>query len=259
MLDRRRLVLGAGALAVSTRGWAAGGPVTVFAAASLQESLTEAVRLWSAGSGARARFSFGASSTMARQISQGAPADLFLSADQEWMNWLAERRLVAPTTRRNLLSNSLVLIAPAGAKTRLTIGKGMPLARALGGGRLAVADTRAVPAGRYARAALTSLGVWSSIEPRLLPTENVRTALAYVARGEAPLGVVYATDARAEPRVRVVGTFPASSHPPIVYPGAIVAASRNSAAAVGLLGWLQGPRARAVFRRHGFGVPARPT
>lgn len=255
-MDRRGFMFGAGALAAAGPARAA-GTITVFAAASLQESLTEAAALWSKGSGAPTRLSFGASSAMARQVSQGAPADLFLSADLEWMDWLAERRLIVSASRRNLLSNSLVLIAPAGSKTRLTVGRGMPLARALGEGRLAVADTNAVPAGKYAKAALTSLGLWPSMERKLLPAENVRAALAYVSRGEAPLGVVYATDARADPKVRVVGTFPASSHPPIVYPGAITAASRNGAAA-SFLGWLQGPQAGAVFRRYGFGVLARP-
>jgi molybdate transport system substrate-binding protein len=258
VLNRRGLVLGAGALAASGPAWAASGPVTVFAAASLQESLTQAGGLWTRGSGALVKFSFGASSAMARQISQGAPADLFLSADLEWMDWLAERKLIVPASRRNLLSNTLVLIAPVASKAKLTVAKGMPLARALGSGRLAVADTNSVPAGKYAKAALTSLGVWASVESKLLPAENVRTALAYVSRGEAPFGVVYATDARADPKVRVVGTFPASSHAPIVYPGAVVAASRNSAAA-SFLGWLQTPAASAVFRRYGFGVLARPS
>lgn len=257
MLDRRGLILGAGALAAGRPASASGAPVTVFAAASLQESLTEAGNLWSRRAGAPVRFSFGASSAIARQISQGAPADLFLSADREWMDWLAGRRLIVGASRRDLLSNTLVLIAPASSKVRLVVGRGMSLARALGSGRLAVADTRVAPAGRYAKAALTSLEVWSSVKDRLLPAESVRNALAYVARGEAPLGIVYATDARADPRVRVVGIFPAGSHPPIVYPAARVAASRHREAA-SLLGYLQGPSASAVFRRHGFGVLARP-
>lgn len=256
MLGRRGFLLGAGALTAAFPAVAA-RTVTVFAAASLQESLTEAGGLWTRGSGTAVKFSFGASSAMARQISQGAPADLFLSADLEWMDWLAQRKLIVATSRRNLLSNRLVLIAPAASKTALTIGKGMPLARALGSGRLAVADPTTVPAGRYARAALTTLGVWSSVERKLLPAENVRAALAYVSRGEAPLGVVYATDARADAKVRVVGTLPASSHPLIVYPGAVTAGSRNPAAAA-LLGWLQGREAGAVFRKYGFGVLARP-
>jgi molybdate transport system substrate-binding protein len=257
MLGRRTLILGAATMAAGGAAVAATAPVTVFAAASLQESLTEAGKLWSRGSGVPVRFSFGASSAIARQIAQGAPADLFLSADLEWMDWLAGKRLIVAASRRNLLSNDLVLIAPARLRTRLTVGRGMPLARALGTGRLAVADINAVPAGRYAKAALTSLGVWRSVEDRLLPAESVRAALAYVSRGEAPLGIVYATDARADPKVRIVGRFPAGSHPQIVYPAALVAASRHRGAA-SLLGFLQGAGAAAVFRRHGFGVLARP-
>lgn len=256
-MHSRRVFL-TGAAATLAPGFAlARQPLTVFAAASLQESLTAAGAAWMAQSGTPVRFSFGASSAIARQIDQGAPADVFLSADEEWMDWLAARGGIVPATRSRLLSNQLVLIAPAGSRTALKIAPGMPLARALRGGRLAVADAASVPAGRYARAALTNLGVWGSVEGRLLPAENVRAALAYVARGEAPLGVVYATDARAEPKVRVVGVFPASSHPPIVYPGAVAARSRNSAAAA-FLGFLQGPAASAIFRRYGFGVLARP-
>lgn len=256
-MHSRRVVL-AGAAAALAPGFAlAGQPLTVFAAASLQESLTAAGAAWTAQSGTPVRFSFGASSAIARQIDQGAPADVFLSADEEWMDWLAARGGIVPATRRRLLSNRLVLIAPAGSRTALKIAPGMPLARALRGGRLAVADTASVPAGRYARASLTSLGVWGSVEGRLLPAENVRGALAYVARGEAPLGIVYATDARAEPKVRVVGVFPASSHPPIVYPGAVAARSRNRTAA-SFLDFLQGPPASAIFKRYGFGVLARP-
>lgn len=256
MRNRRAFVAGAAAALAACRPGAAAA-VTVFAAASLQEALTEAGAAWTAAGGAPVRFSFGASSALARQIDQGGPADLFLSADEDWMDWLAARRRIVPASRRDLLSNRLVLIAPKESHTELTIGPGMPLARALGGGRLAVADPAAVPAGRYAMAALTSLGVWTQAAGRLLPAETVRTALAWVARGEAPLGIVYATDATAEPRVRVVGVFPASSHPPIRYPGAVVAASRNTAAAR-LLGFLEGPLAATVFRRHGFGVVARP-
>lgn len=256
MRNRRAFVAGAAALLAAGPARAA-GRVTVFAAASLQEALTEAGGAWTAAGGAPVRFSFGASSALARQIDQGAPADLFLSADEDWMDWLAARRRIAPASRRDLLANRLVLIAPARSRILLRVAPGMPLARALGRGRLAVADPEAVPAGKYARAALMSLGVWSQASGRLLPAENVRTALSWVARGEAPLGIVYATDAKAEPRVRVVGVFPASSHPPIRYPGAVVAASRSSAAPA-LLGFLRGPRASAVFRRHGFGVLARP-
>jgi len=256
MIARRDLLLGMGASLAPGLALAQ-TPLTVFAAASLQEAATAAGEAWTKTTGGQVRFSFGASSAMARQIGQGAPADVFLSADLEWMDWLAERKLIVPASRRNLLSNSLVLIAPASSKTTLKIAKGMPLAKALGSGRLAVADVSAVPAGKYAKASLTALGVWPSVEGKLLPGENVRAALAYVSRGEAPLGIVYATDARADPKVRVVGTFPAGSHAPIVYPGAVTASSRNPRAAA-LLGFLQGPEAGAVFRRYGFGVLARP-
>lgn len=254
MPSRREALLGAAGLMIPSAGVAA-APVTVFAAASLQEALTAVGAAWTAP-GRTVRTSFGASSAMARQIAQGAPADLFLSADLEWMDWLAQRRLIAPASRRNLLSNRLVLIAPARSRTTLRIGRDMPLARALGSGRLAVADVTAVPAGRYAKAALTTLGVWPSVAQKLLPAENVRAALLYVSRGEAPLGVVYATDARADPGVRVVGTFPADSHPPILYPAALTTQSRHPQAGA-FLRYLQSPRAMAIFRRHGFGTPAR--
>lgn len=256
MLNRRGLLLAAAGLAAPKLAFAA-SPLTVFAAASLQESLTAAGEAWTKAGGAPVRLSFGASSAMARQIEKGAPADVFLSADLEWMDWLAERKLIVAASRRNLLSNQLVLIAPAVSKTTLKISQGMPLAKALGEGRLAVADTTAVPAGKYAKASLTALGVWDSVADRLLPGENVRAALAYVSRGEAPLGIVYATDAKADPKVKVVGVFPAASHPPIVYPGAVLAGSRNNTAG-SFLGFLQGPEASAVFRKYGFGVLARP-
>ncbi len=256
-MHSRRVFL-AGATAALASGCArAGGPLTVFAAASLQESLSAVGAAWTATTETPVRFVFGASSAIARQIHEGAPADVMVSADEDWMDWLAARGGIVPATRRRLLSNRLVLIAPAESMSTLKIAPGMPLAKALGAGRLALADPIAVPAGRYARAALTSLGVWTSVENRQLPAENVRGALAYVARGEAPLGIVYGTDARAEPKVRVVGVFPASSHPPIVYPGAVTARSRNPTAA--FLDFLQGPAASAIFRRYGFGVLARPS
>ncbi|MFA5503576.1 MAG: molybdate ABC transporter substrate-binding protein [Phenylobacterium sp.] len=226
--------------------------VTVFAAASLKDVLDEVGREFEVRGGARVRFSYAGSSAIARQIEQGAPADVFVSADSDWMDHLKNRRLIAPATRRDLVGNRLALIAPASSKTRLTVGPGMPLARALGSGRLAVAAPE-VPAGRYARAALTSLGVWAQVEKRLAPAENVRVALHYVARGEAPLGIVYDTDARAEPRVRIVGLFPESSHPKIVYPAALTAQSRNPDAAA-FLAFLTGPEAATVFRKHGFTV-----
>ncbi|UTP38371.1 molybdate ABC transporter substrate-binding protein [Phenylobacterium sp. LH3H17] len=225
--------------------------VTVFAAASLKNALDEVGREY-ARTGGEARFSYAASSAMARQIEQGAPADIYVSADADWMTYLAERRLVVAATRRDLLTNRLALIAPADSKAALKVAKGMPLARALGGGRLAVAGPD-VPAGKYARAALISLGAWDGVSGKLAQAENVRTALQYVARGESPFGVVYDTDARLEPKVRIVGLFPAGSHPAIVYPAALVTGSKNPDAAR-FLSFMSGPQAAVVFRRHGFRV-----
>jgi molybdate transport system substrate-binding protein len=197
------------------------------------------------------RRAFAASSALARQIEVGAPADLFVSADEEWMDSLERKGLLRRGTRRPSLGNRLVLIAPAASRARLTIAPRFPLARALGAGRLAMADPDVVPAGKYAKAALTSLGVWPSVRARLAPAENVRAALAFVERGEAPFGIVYETDARASAKVRVVGRFPAATHPPISYP---IAALRRSAnpEADGLRRFLGSPAGKAVFRRFGF-------
>ncbi|MDP3746979.1 MAG: molybdate ABC transporter substrate-binding protein [Phenylobacterium sp.] len=225
--------------------------VTVFAAASLKNALDEVGREY-ARTGGQARFSYAASSAMARQIEQGAPADVYVSADVDWMTYLAERRLVVAASRRDLLTNRLALVAPADSKASLRVARGMPLGRALGGGRLAVAGAE-VPAGKYAKAALTSLGAWDGVSGRLAQAENVRTALQYVARGESPFGVVYDTDARLEPKVRIVGLFPSGSHPAIVYPAALVADSKNPDAAR-FLSFMSGPRAAAVFRKYGFTV-----
>lgn len=227
-------------------------PVTVFAAASLQNVLTEVGKGWTAKTGREVRFSFAASSAIARQIEQGAPADIFISADADWMDYLAQRSLIAQATRSNLLTNRLALIAPVSSKARLTVARGFPLARALGDGRLAMAAPE-VPAGKYGEAALTSLGVWGSVRDRTARGENVRTALQFVARGETPFGVVYDTDAKVEPKVRIVGLFPAGSHPPILYPAALVVGGQ--ADAVGFLVYLRGPQAGAVFARYGFTRP----
>lgn len=225
----------------------------VLAAASLQESLGAAADAWARRGHPRPVISFAASSALARQIESGAPADMFVSADEVWMDYLAGRKLLRGGTRVPLLTNRLVLVAPAGSKLRLTIGRGFPLARALGKGRLAMADPDAVPAGKYGRQALTRLGVWHSVKSRIARAENVRAALAFVARGEAPLGIVYATDARAEPGVRVVGTFPAASHAPITYPVALLARS-TSRDAEAFRRYLVSPQGKAIFRRFGFGV-----
>jgi molybdate transport system substrate-binding protein len=227
--------------------------VTVFAAASLQNALNDVGAAYTRKTGRPVRVSYAASSAIARQIEQGAPADLFVSADREWMDYAARRRLIQPESRRDLLSNRLVLIAPAGARVGLTVGPGMPLARALGDGRLAMAAPD-VPAGRYARAALDRLGVWTSVEARVAPAESVRAALQFVARGEAPLGIVYETDARVDRRVRIVGVFPASSHPPIVYPAALTSRGAGNRAAADFLTYLSGAEASAIFRRYGFNV-----
>jgi molybdate transport system substrate-binding protein len=226
------------------------GPV-VLAAASLQESLTEAANAWAAKGHAKPVLSFAASSALARQVMAGAPADFFLSADEEWMDAVAKAGLLRAGTRTTLLGNRLVLIAPASSKVRLTPARGFALAKALGTGRLALADPDAVPAGKYAKAALTHLGVWAGVAAKVAPAENVRAAMALVERGAAPLGIVYATDARASKAVRVVGTFPASSHPPIRYPVALLKASRSKDAA-GFRAFLLSKQGRAIFARHGF-------
>ena len=230
-------------------------PLTVFAAASLKESLDEAATAYQKATGQPVRVSYAASSALARQIEQGAPADVFLSADLDWMDYLQQRNLVDTTTRRNLLGNTLVLVAPAnGNTTPLTLRNGVDLLPRLGQqGRLALALTSSVPAGKYAKAAFESLGVWKSLQPRVAEAESVRAALMLIARSEAPLGVVYGSDAKAEPRVRVVATFPVNSHPPVIYPLARIASSRHAQAAA-FTQWLDTPAAAEIFRRHGFNV-----
>ena len=231
--------------------------ITLFAAASLKEALDENVKSFSAKTAHRVRVSYAASNALAKQIENGAPADVFISADEAWMDYVAQKSFLAPGTRRNLVTNKLVLIAPAVAgkasKLELKIAPKFPLAQALQGGRLALANPDFVPAGKYARAALTTLGVWADVEKKLTRSENVRASLVLVARAEAPLGIVYLTDAKAEPKVRVLDTFAAALHPPLVYPAAIVNGKRH-AAAQSLLDYLGGGEARAVWIRHGFGV-----
>jgi molybdate transport system substrate-binding protein len=226
-------------------------PPLVLAAASLQESLTEAANAWARAGHPRPVLSFAASSALARQILSGAPADLFISADEAWMDEVAAKGLVRPGTRVSFLSNRLVLIAPVAKWQAIRIQPGFPLARALGSGRLAMADPAAVPAGRYGQTALTRLGVWRSVAARIAPAENVRAALLLVERGEVPLGIVYATDARASRRVRIAGVFPATSHPPIAYPLALLRTS-TSPDAEPFRRFLVSPRGKAIFRRHGF-------
>jgi len=229
-------------------------PLTVFAAASLKESLDEATVAYQRSSGTPVQVSYAASSALARQVEQGAPADVFFSADLEWMDYLQQRQLVDAAQRRNLLGNTLVLVAPAASKTKVDLRKPGALAAALGAqGRLAVGQTNSVPAGKYARAALQTLGQWDGVQARLAESESVRAALMLVARGEAPLGIVYGSDAKAEPKVRVVAVFPADSHAPIVYPVAALRASTHPATA-DFVRWLGTPPAQAIFQRRGFSL-----
>ena len=249
----RKLALLSVALLVSSVVFAAdtpAKPVTVFGAASLTNVLGELGKAFTAKSGVEVRFSFAASSTLARQIESGAGAELFLSADTEWMDYLEQRALIRKATRVALLSNRLALIAPADSVVALKVSPGFALAAALGKGRLSTGDPDNVPVGRYARSALTSLGVWSDVADRLVRAEDVRTALAFVARGEAPLGIVYATDARVEKKVRIVDLFPEDSHPRITYPMALTKAAGPDA--VKFAEFLKSDEAGAVFERHGF-------
>jgi molybdate transport system substrate-binding protein len=220
--------------------------VLVFAAASLKNALDEA----NAAFPSRVVVSYGASSALARQIENGAPAQVFVCADLEWMDYLERKQLVQAGTRRNLAGNRLVLVAPAGRAPALRIAPGFALAPALRGGRLALANPDAVPAGKYAKAALEKLGVWNDVAPRVAAAENVRAALLLVARGEAPLGVVYETDARSERGVAVVDRFDAALHPPIVYPAAALRGA--GAPAAGYLAFLASPQGMAALEKHGF-------
>jgi molybdate transport system substrate-binding protein len=233
-------------------------PLLVFAAASMKNALDEVANAWTKRSGIAVRTSYAASSALAKQIEQGAPADLFISADRDWMDYVEAKKLVRAGTRHDLLGNALVLIAPKSSATaEIRVAPGFPLARLLGAGRLAVAGTATVPAGKYAKAALIELGVWDSVDKRLAEAENVRAALAYVARGETRLGIVYATDAAAEPNVKTVGRFPNGSHPPIIYPVAILVESKHPAAEA-FRRYLAGPAAKPILERHGFTVLAPP-
>jgi molybdate transport system substrate-binding protein len=222
----------------------------VFAAASLTDSLKAVADAYKARTGRSVTLSFGASSTLARQIEQGAGADLFLSADGDWMDYLQSKGLIARQSRKDLLGNQLVLIAGPGARPPPKIAPHFDLAGALGDHRLALADPASVPAGKYAKAALTALGVWDRIAPKVAGAENVRVALEYVARGETPYGIVYATDAKAAPGVRVTGVFPETSHAPIVYPAALTRTALPGAQA--FLDFLAGKEARAIFEKAGF-------
>jgi len=228
--------------------------VTVFAAASLTDAMKDISAKWVEAGHQPLRMSFGSSSTLARQIEQGAPANVFASADEKWMDYLVQKQLIAAGTRRSLLGNDLVLVVPADKSLHVTIGKSFDLAGLLGAnGRLATGDPAHVPVGIYAEQALRKLGMWDSISPRLARTEDVRAALLLVERGEAPAGIVYATDAAVSKAVMIAGTFPADSHDPVSYPFAITKSGDTADARV-LLDFLTGPAARAVFVQRGFKV-----
>lgn len=225
---------------------------TVFAAASLTDSLKQVADIYKSRTGKTVTLSFGASSTLARQIDQGAQADIFFSADTDWMDYLAKGGHIATASRKDLLGNQLVLIAAPDARPAPRIAPGFNLAGALGDGRLALADPASVPAGKYGKAALIALGVWDSIVPKVVNAENVRVALEYVARGEAPYGIVYATDAKVAPQVKLAGTFPENTHAPIVYPVALTATAAPNAR--DFLAFLSSAEARAVFEKAGFSL-----
>jgi molybdate transport system substrate-binding protein len=231
--------------------------VVVFAAASLKNALDDVDAAWRRESGGKAVISYAASSALARQIEQGAPADVFISADRDWMDYLQSRNLIKPETRTDLLGNRLVLVAEKGSPIAATIEPGFDLAGLLGAGRLAMADVASVPAGRYGKAALESLGVWASVRNKVAQAENVRLALILVSRGEAPLGIVYATDAAADPNVKIVAAFPDDTHPPIVYPVALTGRAA-SADAASFAAFLRSAKAKPLFERQGFTVLDKP-
>jgi molybdate transport system substrate-binding protein len=225
-------------------------PITVFAAASLTNVLQELGDGFTKETSIPVRFSFAASSALARQIENGSPADIFFSADLEWMDYLQTRNLIQSDTRRDVLGNRLVLIAPTDSKIKLTIEPHFPLLAALGKGRLATGDPDSVPVGRYAREALTTLGVWEGVADRVVRADSVRSALAFVDRGEAPLGIVYETDALIDKHVRVVDVFPADSHLPIIYPIALTHTANADAAR--FAAYIRGPAGNVAFKAYGF-------
>ncbi|HEX9488919.1 MAG TPA: molybdate ABC transporter substrate-binding protein [Stellaceae bacterium] len=248
-----RLALAALALVMLGAVPAAAADVLVFAAASLKNALDDATAAYRQQGGDVVRISYAASSALAKQLESGAPADIFVSADLDWMDYAQRQGLINAATRKDFLANRLVLVAPASSNVAVTIAPNFPLAALLADGRLAIADPDIVPAGKYAKAALEHLGVWPSVEPKVARAENVRAALFYVVRNEAPLGIVYATDAAAETGVKIVDVFPEESHPPICYPIALTATSKSPAAAA-FLAFLESPAARRFFEAQGFRV-----
>ncbi|HJU32819.1 MAG TPA: molybdate ABC transporter substrate-binding protein [Hyphomicrobiaceae bacterium] len=232
---------------------AQGAAVVVFAAASLKNALDAINAEWQKETGKKATISYAASSALAKQIEQGAPAQLFISADLDWMDYVARKKLIKPDTRSNLLGNRIVLVAPKDKTQKIDIKQGFDLTKVLGDGRLAMANVDAVPAGKYGKAALEKLGAWASVSGKIAQAENVRAALLLVSRGEAPAGIVYQTDAVSDPSVAIIGTFPEDTHPPIVYPAALTAGGTSPDAAA-FLAFIQSAGAKRLFEAQGFTV-----
>ena len=249
LLTAAVLTLAAGTVPAAAQG----RDVLVFAAASLKNALDDIAAQWQRESGKKVAISYAASNTLIKQIEQGAPADMFISADTDWMDYVEKKDLIRKDTRVNLLGNKIVLIAPRDSKTTVDVKQGFDLAKALDGGKLALANVDAVPAGKYGKAALEKLGAWDGVKGSIAQAENVRAALLLVARGEANLGIVYSTDAAAEPNVKIVGIFPAGSHPPIIYPAALAKATKSPDAKT-FLDLLKSTRARPAFEKQGFEV-----
>jgi molybdate transport system substrate-binding protein len=252
----RNLLLIAFAFAALARPALAADTITIYAAASLTDALNDIDAAYQKKTGIEVKASFASSSTLAKQIEQGAPAQVFASADTKWMDYLDKKNLIDDSSKKNLLGNALVVIAPSDSVVGpQAISASFDWAKFLGAdGKLAVGDPDHVPAGIYAKESLTNLGAWNSLQVHLARADDVRGALAFVERGEAPLGIVYVTDARISKKAKIVGVFPASSHSPIVYPFAIVKGAGSPAVAA-YFGYLTGPEAASVFRRYGFATP----
>jgi molybdate transport system substrate-binding protein len=252
-LSRLPLIAAAVVLALSAAPARADDPVIVFAAASMKTALDEAADAFRADGGVETKISYGGSLALARQLTQGAPADIFVSADEDSMDEAVKGKAIIPESRVDFLANTLVVVANKASSLQTLALTATDFATAIGAGKVATGEVNSVPVGKYVKEALTDLGLWDAVSPHLAMTDNVRAALAFVARNEAPLGIVYATDASAEPAVKVVATFPASSHKPIVYPIALTSARHNPSAAK-FLDFLRSPAARAIFARQGFQV-----
>lgn len=232
--------------------------LTAFAAASMKNALDELNAAYTAKAGVKITASYAASSALAKQIEQGAPADVFVSADTDWMDYAIQKKTINESTRIDLLGNSIVLIAPKDSKIdKVEIGQGFDLAKLAGDGKIATGDVKAVPVGKYAKAALEKLGSWTAAEPKFAMAESVRAALALVARNEAGLGIVYATDAKVEPGVKIVGTFPAASHPPIIYP--VAATTTAKAETPDYLAFMRSAAAKTIFEKYGFTYLIKPS